>query len=236
MFFDGHRAPFSGQLAPVSKATTTFCTYPEHTPSWSPGRTVGAPVDHGHFHKRQCPQTGLAFTTRRYRRCQQAICLVGNVMNDLIDCAKLTATQYHSLALLSHRAVNRMRGCYRLVGGGGTISLKTIERLETLGLVRERIAGGRKNLVLTGTGRQLLAVLDARKSASRQGPIEPKLRIWPSWPMIFKGTVEECRYCAGFACAAHKRSFVQQFFSVSANRHLGRAQTCCKAACSLCVP
>ena len=89
-------------------------------------------------------------------------------MNDLIDCVKLTATQYRSLALLSHRAVNRVRGGYRLVGGGGTISLKTIERLETLGLVRERIAGGRKNLVLTGAGRQLLAVLDARKSASRQ--------------------------------------------------------------------
>ena len=77
-------------------------------------------------------------------------------MTGLVDCVKLTATQYRSLALLSHRAVNRVRGGYRLVGGGGTISLKTVERLKTLGLVRERIAGGRKNLVLTGVGASCL--------------------------------------------------------------------------------
>ena len=88
-------------------------------------------------------------------------------MTGLVDSAKLTATQHRSLALLSHRAVDRVRGGYRLVGGGGTISLKTVDRLETLGLVRERIAGGRRRLVLTGAGRQLLAMLDARKSGSR---------------------------------------------------------------------
>ena len=82
-------------------------------------------------------------------------------MTDPVDSGTLTATQCRCLELFSHRSLHRVQGGYRLVGSGLTVSLKTIDRLEALGLTRRQTVHGGKTVVLTGSGRRLLSAVDA---------------------------------------------------------------------------
>ena len=84
-------------------------------------------------------------------------------MTGPVDPATLTAAQRRCLKLISYLNFHRVRGGHRLAGGSVTVSLKTIEKLEALGLMRQQAACGKKTVALTAAGRQVLAVLDRRQ-------------------------------------------------------------------------
>lgn len=84
-------------------------------------------------------------------------------MTPQIDPANLTIWEKRALALVrNHPRLKRVRNGYRQLGAN--ITLKMVERLETLGMVRQVVAGAGRTVVLTGAGLQTLGVIDERRA------------------------------------------------------------------------
>ncbi|TCD15167.1 hypothetical protein [Oricola cellulosilytica] len=86
---------------------------------------------------------------------------------DLVDPSLLTRTEKDALRKAGMWRLSRRRGGYGLIGERWTVTLATVRVLKRLGLVRSVIGSGRNTLLITGSGKMTLAIMDARARRAR---------------------------------------------------------------------
>lgn len=100
----------------------------------------------------------------------------------MVDPADLTATEKEALRRIDRLQLRRRKGGYGVRGEYWKVTLRTVAELERLGLVRRVIGGGRNTVMITGSGKMTLAVLEervrrARGALSREEPAARRAAI-----------------------------------------------------------
>lgn len=79
----------------------------------------------------------------------------------LVDPKDLNSQEKRALSIVRNNSrLMRVRNGYRQISAN--VTLKMVERLEALGLVRQTVVGARPTVVLTGSGGATLAIMDER--------------------------------------------------------------------------
>lgn len=87
----------------------------------------------------------------------------------IVDPAELTDTEKDGLRKIDMWQLRRRRGGYGLRGERWVVTLRTVEALQTKGLVRAVIGGGKNTVIITGSGKMTLGVLDERARRMMEG-------------------------------------------------------------------